>query len=87
MNILSDNLISDYFTNRTSIGQHFACSLAILDTSFNPPNENPLVYTVHEKTMFMIFNIQQQIFGQIYLGTYEINTDTSFLPFNDIKKQ
>lgn len=29
----------------------------------------------------MLFNQHQTIMGQVFFGTYEINTDTSFLPF------
>lgn len=32
----------------------------------------------------MLFNSQQQIIGQVFLGTYEITTDTNFLPFETI---
>lgn len=58
-----------------------ACAIVILNTGINPTNVNPITYTSYEKTLWLLFNRQQNMLVHIFLGTYEINTDTSFLPY------
>ena len=58
-----------------------AGSVVILDTGLNPTKENPVSYLEYQKTLWMLFNQVQQNVAQIFIGTYEINTDTNFLPF------
>lgn len=70
-----------FFATQMVYGRFMACSLVILDTALNPTNENPVSYTVYEKTQWLLFNQRQQILAQIFLGTYEVTTDTNFLPF------
>lgn len=71
----------NFFNTSMFMGRFMAFSLIILDPGLNPSEENPITYKVYEKSLWMLFNHKQQIVGQIFLGTYEINTDTSLLPF------
>ncbi len=61
-------------------GRYMACSLVILDVGFNPTNINPITYTVNQKTLWLIFNKQQYVMSETFIGTYHITTDTSFMP-------
>ena len=73
--------INNYFNTSMIWGRFIACSLVILDTGLNPTKEDPTSHSAYEKTLWVLFNQYQQILGQLYLGTYVINTDTNFLPF------
>ncbi len=57
----------------------------ILDTGINPTSENPVTHTSYQKTIWLIANRDQQILLHTFLGSYEINTDTNFLPFETIE--
>lgn len=76
--------ITTFFSSMLIMGRFLAASFVILDTAINPTSANPYSYRAYQKTLWMLFNSQQQIIGQVFLGTYEITTDTNFLPFETI---
>lgn len=50
----------DYFFDNYMIwGRFFGCSIYILDTRINPNKEDPLSYTIYEKTIWLLFNRNQ----------------------------
>lgn len=65
-------------------GKYLACSIVFLDTGINPTSKDPLSYTSYQKTLWLIFNRNQQILLHNYLGSYEITTDTNFFPFETL---
>ena len=66
-------------------GKYLACSIVFLDTGINPTSKDPLSYTSYQKTLWLIFNRNQQILLHNYLGSYEITTDTNFFPFETLQ--
>ena len=76
--------ITAFFSSQMIMGRFLAASIVILDTGLNPTNANPYTYRAYEKTLWMLFNQQQTIMGQVFFGTYELNTDIDFMPFETI---
>lgn len=66
----SPTVISNYFANAMIWNRFMACSMVVINTGINPTKENPLTYSAYEKTLWLLFNLEQQMFLQTFIGTY-----------------
>ena len=63
-------LINYFFANRLMWNRFLPCSLIIENVDISPTNKDPLSYNPYEKTQFLLFNLEQSMFVQTFLGTF-----------------